>query len=192
MVSHISSTLKPSAVQQPLVTNQAGTCRANIYRRKIKLQPSVRGPHTTNNKNKMGWMPYKRGHRRGCSLCFRDRRHPCRRLTTQNFLALHRPFTRPRYCRNNENGKASFLSDEDRALAAAQSGNIDAINAFLDRGGDIELRDSRIGMVRLCFLLRLLACLFRSVCLYLQEYFDEGGGGGGLPPCSVPLLAVVV
>lgn len=49
---------------------------------------------------------------------------------------------------NDANGKASFLSEEDRAIEAAQAGDIAAVKAFLDRGGYVELRDSRLGMVR--------------------------------------------
>ncbi|CBJ26205.1 Ankyrin [Ectocarpus siliculosus] len=52
---------------------------------------------------------------------------------------------------NNQNGKASFLSDEDRAIEAAQGGDLAAIKAFLDRGGDIELRDSLGGMTLLAW-----------------------------------------
>lgn len=48
---------------------------------------------------------------------------------------------------NESNGKASFVSEEDRAIEAAQAGDIAAMKTFLDRGGYIELRDSRIGMV---------------------------------------------
>lgn len=49
---------------------------------------------------------------------------------------------------NESSGKASFVSEEDRAIEAAQAGDIATMQAFLDRGGYIELRDSRIGMVR--------------------------------------------
>lgn len=48
---------------------------------------------------------------------------------------------------SESNGKASFVSEDDRAIEAAQAGDIAAMQAFLDRGGYIELRDSRIGMV---------------------------------------------
>ncbi|CAB1112566.1 unnamed protein product [Ectocarpus sp. CCAP 1310/34] len=52
---------------------------------------------------------------------------------------------------NNQNGKASFLSDEDRAIEAAQGGDLAAMKAFLDGGGDIELRDSLGGMTLLAW-----------------------------------------
>ncbi|CAM9955364.1 unnamed protein product, partial [Hapterophycus canaliculatus] len=56
---------------------------------------------------------------------------------------------------NNRNGKASFVSDEDRAIDAAQGGDVASMNAFLDKGGDIELRDSRIGMTLLAWASRM-------------------------------------
>eukprot|EP00903_Cladosiphon_okamuranus_P011336 g10685.t1 len=50
---------------------------------------------------------------------------------------------------NQSNGKASFVSEEDRAIEAAQAGDIPVMQAFLDRGGYVELRDSRVGMTLL-------------------------------------------
>ncbi len=64
------------------------------------------------------------------------------------------------------NGKASFLSDEDRAIDAAQGGDLAALTAFLRRGGDVELRDSRLGMVRFRLLtLRLVRVSLSPVLL---------------------------
>lgn len=63
------------------------------------------------------------------------------------------------------NGKASFLSDEDRAIDAAQGGDLATLTAFLHRGGDVELRDSRLGMVRLRFLFAW--CGYVSLCSVL-------------------------
>lgn len=38
-------------------------------------------------------------------------------------------------------------SECDRVTEAAESGDVRAVQAYLDRGGDIEAKDSRIGTV---------------------------------------------
>lgn len=39
------------------------------------------------------------------------------------------------------------MGGNERAVAAAQSGDLNTMEAFLAGGGDMETRDSRVGMV---------------------------------------------
>lgn len=75
---------------------------------------------------------------------------------------------------NESNGKASFLGEEDRAIEAAQVGDIAAVKAFFNRGGEVELRDSRMGMVRSLDLFPSRLIFFTYIfCYFYYDYFPS-------------------